>query len=60
MLILTIEIDAPLEMAQGFKEALSYDLEKKYGCVKVTKIEEYLPVQTRITKAEWLERWGRG
>lgn len=56
MLILTIEVDAPEDMAQGYKEAaISYDLEK-YGCVKVWKIEEILPRQGRISAAEWTER----
>lgn len=55
MLILTIEVDAPNDMAQGYKEAISYDLEK-YGCVKVRKIEEILPRQGRISAAEWIER----
>lgn len=55
MLILTIEVDAPEDMAQGYKEAISYDLEK-YGCVKVRMIEEILPRQERISAAEWIER----
>lgn len=39
MLVITIQVDAPLNSAQGIKERIAMDLEK-YGRVQVTSVEE--------------------
>lgn len=47
MLIITIEVNAPLGHAIGIKEAIAQDLEK-YGDVRVTNIKEIQPKQERL------------
>ena len=39
MLILTIEVDAPVELSLAGKEAVAMDVEK-YGNVRVTEVRE--------------------
>lgn len=46
-MIITIQVDAPLWMAQGIKEAIAMDLEK-YGAVKVLAIEIPEPEQLQM------------
>lgn len=46
-LIITLQVDAPLCMAQGIKEAIAMDLEK-YGAVKVLAIEIPEPEQLKM------------
>ena len=46
-LIITIQVDAPLCMAQGIKEAIAMDWEK-YGAVKVLAIEIPEPEQLQM------------
>lgn len=42
MLTITVEVNAPVELAQGVKEQIAMELEK-FGDVRVVKIEETKP-----------------
>lgn len=44
-MILTLAVDAPAGQAIGVKEAITYDLEEKYGDVRVLAVEEKWPKQ---------------
>lgn len=46
-MIITIQVDAPLWMAQGIKEAIAMDLEK-YGAIKVLEIDISEPEQLQM------------
>lgn len=43
-MIIIIQVNAPMDTAQGFKEAIAMDLEK-YGCVKVLEVREDRPAE---------------
>lgn len=47
MLIVTLQVDAPVGRAIGIKEAIAQDLEK-YGDVRVVSVQETLPEQMRM------------
>lgn len=54
MLILTIAVDAPAGQAIGVKESVTYDLEEKYGDVRVLSVVEKWPEQqTLFNKPQW-------
>lgn len=48
ILIVTIEVNAPVGQAIGVKEAIAMDLEK-YGDTRVISVEEILPEQLEVT-----------
>ncbi|MBQ8264134.1 MAG: hypothetical protein IJY96_05090 [Oscillospiraceae bacterium] len=43
-MIIVLRVNAPMRLAQGFKEAIAMDLEK-YGCVKVLEVREDKPAE---------------
>ena len=47
MLIITVQVDAPVGMAQGVKEALAMYLER-FGDARVVSVTETAPEQMRI------------
>lgn len=56
MLIVILCVDAPGSQTIGVKEAITYDLEEKYGDVRVVSVEEKLPEQMNL----WERRQIRG
>lgn len=47
MLTITVQVDAPVGMAQGVKEALGMFLER-FGDARVTSVTETAPEQMKI------------